>query len=154
MNVREGKLDAKGLKVAIVFSKFNAFVGDKLIDGALDAFSQLGGDEANIDLVKVPGAYEIAGIVRSLLNAGKHDAVICLGVIIQGQTPHFEYVAGNSAKAIMELASEGKTPVIYGLITASDLEQAVDRAGVKAGNKGYDAMMNAVEMANLYKVMK
>lgn len=154
MNIREGKLDAKGLKVAVVFSKFNSFVGDKLIAGARDAFAQLGGTEDNLELFKVPGAYEIAGVVRKLTVGGKFDAVICLGVIIQGQTPHFEYVAGNSAKAIMELASEGKVPVIYGLITAGDLEQAVDRAGVKVGNKGYDAMMNAVEMANLYRELK
>ncbi len=154
MKVREGKLDAKDLKIAIVYSKFNSFVGDKLIEGAREAFFQLGGADEAVELFKVPGAYEIAGVARKLIAAGKYDAVICLGVIIQGQTPHFEFVAGNSAKAIMELASEGKTPVIYGLITAGDIEQAVDRAGVKVGNKGYDAMMNAVEMANLYKEMK
>jgi len=150
MNFYEGKLSAKGLSIGIVISKFNSFIGDKLLDGANNAFVQLDGD-VDISVYKVPGSYEIAGVAKRLLQSGKFDAIICLGVIIRGQTPHFEFVAGNSAKAIMELSADGKIPVIYGIITADDLEQAIDRAGTKAGNKGYDAMMSAVEMASLYK---
>jgi 6,7-dimethyl-8-ribityllumazine synthase len=154
MKTYEGKLDAAGLKIGVILGKFNSFIGDKLVEGAKDAFYQLGGKDENIDVYRVPGAYEIAGVARKLLNAGKYDAIVCLGVIIQGETPHFDYVAGNSAKAIMELSSEGGNPVVYGIVTAGDLEQAIDRAGVKMGNKGYTSLMTAVEMANLYKDMK
>ncbi len=154
MNLFEGKLSAKGMKMAIVLSKFNSFIGDKLLEGAQNAFEQLEGDSALMDVYKVPGSYEIAGLARKLLGAGKYSAVVCLGVIIRGQTPHFEYVASNSAKAIMEMSAEGKVPVIYGLITADDMEQAIDRAGTKSGNKGYDAVLSAVEMANLYQQVK
>lgn len=154
MNLFEGKLSAKGMKMAIVLSKFNSFIGDKLLEGAQNAFEQLEGDSSLMDVYKVPGSYEIAGLARKLLGAGKYSAVVCLGVIIRGQTPHFEYVASNSAKAIMEMSAEGKVPVIYGLITADDMEQAIDRAGTKSGNKGYDAVLSAVEMANLYQQVK
>ncbi|OHD56992.1 MAG: 6,7-dimethyl-8-ribityllumazine synthase [Spirochaetes bacterium GWF1_49_6] len=154
MKTYEGKLDAAGLKIGVILGKFNSFVGDRLVEGAKDAFYQLGGKDENMDVYRVPGAYEIAGVARKLMQAGKHDALICVGVIIQGETPHFDYVAGNSAKAIMELSSEGGIPVVYGIVTAGDLEQAIDRAGVKMGNKGYTSLMTAVEMANLYKDMK
>ncbi|MGC8764780.1 MAG: 6,7-dimethyl-8-ribityllumazine synthase [Brevinematia bacterium] len=150
MSLYEGKLSAKGLKIAIVYSKFNSFVGDKLIDGAKNAFVQLNGDPDKLDIFKVPGSYEAPGVVRRLIEKGEYDAIICLGVIIRGDTPHFEYVASNSSKAIMELSAMGRVPVIYGLITADDVDQAIQRAGTKSGNKGYDAMMTAVEMANLY----
>ena len=151
MKTYEGKLDAAGLKIGVILG---TFVGDRLVEGAKDAFYQLGGKDENMDVYRVPGAYEIAGVARKLMQAGKHDALICVGVIIQGETPHFDYVAGNSAKAIMELSSEGGIPVVYGIVTAGDLEQAIDRAGVKMGNKGYTSLMTAVEMANLYKDMK
>lgn len=154
MNLFEGKLSAKGLKLAIVISKFNSFIGDKLLEGAKNAYEQLEGNPDQVDVYKVPGSYEIAGVARRLLSTGKYSAIVCLGVIIRGQTPHFEYVASNSAKAIMEMSAEGKTPVIYGLITADDMEQAIDRAGTKGGNKGYDAVMSAVEMASLYVQIK
>ncbi|OHD54398.1 MAG: 6,7-dimethyl-8-ribityllumazine synthase [Spirochaetes bacterium GWF1_51_8] len=154
MKTYEGKLNAAGLKIGVVLGKFNSFIGDKLVDGAKDAFIQLGGKDEDMDVYRVPGAYEIAGVTRKLVNSGKYDALVCLGVIIQGETPHFEYVAGNSAKAIMELSAEGGIPVIYGIVTAGGLEQAVDRAGVKMGNKGYSSLMTAVEMVNLYKDMK
>lgn len=154
MNLFEGKLSAKGLKLAIVISKFNSFIGDKLLEGAMNAFEQLEGNPDNVDVYKVPGSYEIAGAAKRLLNSGKYQAVVCLGVIIRGQTPHFEYVASNSAKAIMEMSADGKVPVIYGLITADDMEQAIDRAGTKSGNKGYDAVLSAVEMASLYQQIK
>ncbi len=150
MNLYEGKLSAKNIKIAIVYSKFNSFVGDKLIDGAKNAYLQLDGKLENLHIFKVPGSYEIPGVVRRLIEKGGYDAIICLGVIIRGDTPHFEYVASNSSKAIMELSAMGKVPVIYGLITADDVDQAIQRAGTKSGNKGYDAMMSAVEMASLY----
>ncbi|URA10514.1 6,7-dimethyl-8-ribityllumazine synthase [Thermospira aquatica] len=153
MPIYEGKLTAKGMRLALVVGKFNSFIGDKLVSGALNAFEQLEGDPNAVDIYKVPGSYEIPGVVRRLLEAKKHDAIIALGVIIRGQTPHFEYVSGNTSKALMEMASEGKIPVIFGIITADDVEQAIDRAGVKNGNKGYEAVLTAVEMANLYKQM-
>ncbi len=153
MPIYEGKLTAKGMRLALVVGKFNSFIGDKLVSGALNAFEQLEGDPATVDIYKVPGSYEIPGVVRRLLDSGKHDAIIALGVVIRGQTPHFEYVAGNTSKALMEMSSEGKIPVVFGIITADDIEQAIDRAGVKNGNKGYEAVLTAVEMSNLYKQM-
>ncbi len=154
MNFYEGKLSAREIKLAIVISKFNSFIGDRLLDGAHDAFYQLGGEEENLDVYKVPGSYEIPGMCRKLISLNKYDAIVCLGIIIRGQTPHFEYVASNSAKAIMELSSEGKIPVIYGIITADDMEQAIDRAGTKSGNRGYEAVVSAVEMVSLYSMVK
>jgi 6,7-dimethyl-8-ribityllumazine synthase len=154
MNLFEGKLSAKGLRLAVVLSKFNSFIGTKLLDGAMDAFAQLGGNPEETDVFKVPGSYEIAGVAKRLMESKKYSAIVCLGVIIRGQTPHFEYVASNSAKAIIELSAQGKIPVVYGIITVDDLEQAIDRAGAKSGNKGYDAVMTAVEMVNLYSQIK
>ncbi len=154
MNIYEGKLSAKGIRLAVILSKFNSFVGDKLLDGAVNAFSQLGGDPDSLDVYKVPGSFEISGLCRKLLNTKKYNALVCLGVIIRGQTPHFEYIASNSAKSIMELSSEGTIPVIYGLITADDIDQAMDRAGTKSGNKGYNAVLSAVEMASIYSQIK
>lgn len=153
MHLHEGKLDASGLRIGIILSKFNSFIGEKLLAGAQDAFSQLGGNEKDLHVFKVPGAYEIPGVARRLIQSGKYDALVTLGVVIQGQTPHFEYVAGNSAKAIMELSLEGSIPVIYGMVTTQNIEQAVDRAGAKMGNKGYDAVLAAVEMVSLYKTI-
>ncbi len=154
MNLFEGKLNARGIKIAVILSKFNSFIGDKLLDGAKNAYLQLDGDLNDLDIFKVPGSYEIAGVARKLMDSKKYDALVCLGVIIRGQTPHFEYVASNSSKSIMELSAEGFIPVIYGLITADDMEQAIDRAGTKSGNKGYDAIVSAVEMASLYSQIK
>jgi len=153
MPIYEGKLTARNLKLAIVVGKFNSFISDKLVAGALNAFEQLEGNPDLVDIYKVPGSYEIPGVVRRLMDAGKHDAIVALGVVIRGQTPHFEYVAGNTSKALMEMAAEGKVPVVFGIITADDMEQAIDRAGVKSGNKGYEAVMTAVEMTSLYKQM-
>lgn len=153
MPIYEGKLTAKGVRLAIVLGKFNSFIGDKLLSGALQAFEQLEGDPSSVDIYKVPGSHEIPGVVRRLIDSKKHDAVITLGVIIRGQTPHFDYVAGNTSKALMEMASEGKIPVVFGIITADDVEQAIDRAGVKHGNKGYEAVLVAMEMVSLYKQM-
>ena len=129
MKTYEGKLNAAGLKIGVVLGKFNSFIGDKLVDGAKDAFIQLGGKDEDMDVYRVPGAYEIAGVTRKLVNSGKYDALVCLGVIIQGETPHFEYVAGNSAKAIMELSAEGGIPVIYGIVTAGPRTGCRPRGG-------------------------
>lgn len=153
MKFYEGKLNAAGIKVAIILSKFNSFIGDKLLEGAINAYNQLGGNDADLSIYKVPGSFEIPGLARKLIDSKKFDSIICLGVIIRGQTPHFDYVAGNTSKAIMQLSSEGQIPIIFGIITADDLEQAIDRAGTKNGNKGYDAMVNAIEMASLYKII-
>ncbi|MGA2141760.1 MAG: 6,7-dimethyl-8-ribityllumazine synthase [Brevinematales bacterium] len=153
MNFYEGKLSAQELRIAVVIGKFNSFIGDKLLDGALNAFEQLGGDSSKLDVFKVPGSYEIPGVCTKLISQNKYNAIVCLGVIIRGQTPHFEYVASNTSKAIMELSIEGPVPVIYGLITADDMDQAIDRAGTKSGNKGYDAVLAAVEMAGLYNII-
>ena len=154
MRLLEGKLDAKGIRIAVVLSKFNSFISERLLEGAKDAFFQLNGDNEKLDVFKVPGAFEIAGAAKRLSDSGKYDAIVCLGVIIQGETPHFEYVAGNSAKVIMNLSASGQIPVIYGMVTTNDLEQAVNRAGVKMGNKGYSAVSAAVEMVNLYREIK
>lgn len=151
MNFFEGKLTAKGLRVGIVLSKFNSFIGERLLEGAVNAYVQLEGDEKDISVYKVPGSYEIAGVAKRLVNSKKFDAVICLGVIIRGQTPHFDFVASNTSKAIMELSADGAMPVIFGVVTTDDVEQAIDRAGTKSGNKGYDAMMAAAEMTSLYR---
>jgi len=151
MPIYEGKLSAKGVRLAIVISKFNSFIGDKLLSGALNAFEQLDGDTKLVDIYKVPGSYEIPGVVRRLIESNTYDAIVALGVIIRGQTPHFDYVAGNTSKALMEMAAEGRLPVVFGIITADDVEQAIDRAGVKSGNKGYEAVMIAMEMVSLYK---
>jgi 6,7-dimethyl-8-ribityllumazine synthase len=153
MNFYEGKLSAKGLRVGIVLSKFNSFIGERLLEGAANAFEQLDGADKDLSVFKVPGSYEIAGVARRLVEGGKFDAVICLGAIIRGQTPHFDFVASNTSKAIMELSASGKIPVIFGVVTTDDVEQAIDRAGTKSGNKGYDAMMSAVEMAGLYRLI-
>ena len=154
MRLLEGKLDAKGIRIAVVLSKFNSFISERLLEGAKDAFFQLNGEDDKLDVYKVPGAFEIAGAAKRLESTGKYDAIVCLGVIIRGETPHFEYVAGNSAKAIMNLSAAGQIPVIYGMVTANDLEQAVNRAGVKMGNKGYSALSAAVEMVSLYREIK
>jgi 6,7-dimethyl-8-ribityllumazine synthase len=154
MNYYEGKLSAKGIKLAVILGKFNSFIGDKLLDGAINAFSQLDGDLEKLDIYKVPGSFEIAGLCRKLMKDKNYDAIVCLGVIIRGQTPHFEYIASNSTKAIMELSMEGSIPVIYGLITADDADQAMDRAGTKSGNRGYNAVLSAVEMVSIYSQIK
>ena len=150
MKIYEGKLEAAGKKVAIVISKFNSIVSDRLLEGAMNAYYQMGGDDKDVDVYKVTGSYEIAGVAKKLMAQKKYNAIVCLGAIIRGGTPHFEYVSSNSAKAIMELSMSGEVPVIYGLITADDIEQALDRAGLKSGNKGYDAMKSAMEMVSLY----
>ncbi len=144
-------MNAAGFRFAIIASRWNEFLTARLIDGALDALERLGADEKAVELYRVPGSFEIPLLARKVAGAGKFDAVICLGTIIRGDTPHFEYVAGEATKGIAQAGMETGLPVVYGIVTADTLEQAIDRAGVKAGNKGFDAAMSAVELVNLYK---
>ncbi|MDN5348037.1 MAG: 6,7-dimethyl-8-ribityllumazine synthase [Clostridia bacterium] len=148
----EGQLNAQGLKFAIIVSRFNEFITNRLLAGALDALKRHGGNEELIDIVWVPGAFEIPVIARKLVDKG-YDAVICLGAVIRGATPHFEYVAAEVTKGIAQVGLQSGVPVIYGLITADNLEQAIERAGTKAGNKGFEAAVSAMEMANLCRAL-
>lgn len=147
----EGKLDAKGFKFAIVVSRFNDLVCNRLMEGAVDAINKCGGSEKNVAVIRVPGSFEIPAVARKAALSGKYDAVICLGAVIRGSTPHFEYIAAEVSKGVAAVSLESKAPVSFGVITADTLEQAIDRAGAKSGNKGYEAAMSAIEMANLYK---
>jgi 6,7-dimethyl-8-ribityllumazine synthase len=147
----EGMLVGKGLKFAIVASRFNEFITRKLLEGAQDALQRHEVAEVDIDIAWVPGAFEIPVVAKRLAATGKYNAVICLGAVIRGATPHFEYVAGEVTKGIAQVGLEFKMPVTYGIVTADSLEQAIERAGTKAGNRGFDAATNAIEMANLMK---
>ena len=149
--VHQGRLKAEGFRFAVVASRWNDFLTSRLVEGALDALERLGADEKSVTLYRVPGSFEIPLLARKLAASGKHDAVICLGTIIRGQTPHFEYIAGEVTKGIAQAGMETGVPVLFGIVTADTLEQAIDRAGVKAGNKGFEAAMSAVELVNLYK---
>ena len=149
----EGHLDAKGKKFAIVVSRFNNFLTDKLLEGAIDCLKRHGADEKNISIAYVPGAFEIPFIAAKLAEKKDNDAVICLGAIIRGATPHFDYISAESAKGIAKIAMDSGKPVIYGVITTDTIEQAIERAGTKAGNKGWDAAASAIEMVNLYKTL-
>jgi len=144
-------LTAHGLRFAIVVSRFNSLVTQRLLDGALDALRRHGADENAITVVYVPGSFEIPLVAKRLAQSGAFDAVICLGCIIRGDTPHFEYVASEAAKGIAQVALETSVPTIFGVVTADTLEQALERAGAKAGNRGFEAAMTAMEMANLMR---
>jgi len=147
----EGELQAEGLKFAIIVSRFNDFITSKLLDGAVDALVRHGSSEKNIDVIKVPGAFEIPLIAKIVAEKKSYDAVICLGTVIRGATPHFDYVAGEAAKGIATASMETGIPIAFGVITSDNIEQAVERAGSKSGNKGWDAAMVAIEMAQLIK---
>jgi 6,7-dimethyl-8-ribityllumazine synthase len=149
--VLEGQLAAQGLRFAIVVSRFNSLVTQRLLDGALDALRRHGADDDAITVVYVPGSFEIPLAAKRLAQSGAFDAVICLGCIIRGDTPHFEYVASEAAKGIAQVALETGVPTIFGVVTADTLEQALERAGAKAGNRGFEAAMTAMEMANLMR---
>ncbi len=146
----EGNLLAGGLKIGIVAARFNEFITGKLLEGALDAFRRHGGEEENLTLAWVPGSFEIPLTAKKMAMSGRYDAVVCLGAVIRGATAHFEMVAGEAAKGIAMAGLESGIPVIFGVLTTDSIEQAVERAGTKAGNKGFDAMVSAIEMANLY----
>lgn len=149
--VHRGKLTAENANIAIVVSRWNDFLTDKLVDGALDALASLGASEETIEIFKVPGSFELSPTAMKLAKSGKFDAIIALGVVIRGETPHFDYVAGEAAKGIGSVAMQTGMPVIFGVVTTNTLEQAINRCGVKAGNKGYEAAMAAVEMIGLYR---
>ncbi len=151
--VHEGQLNGQEFRFAIVASRWNDFISSRLVDGALDAFDRLGVDEKNVEIYKVPGAFEIPLLARKLAAAKKFAAVVCVGTIIRGQTPHFEYIAGEVARGIGEAALQTGVPVVFGVITADNMDQALERAGVKLGNKGFEAATTAVELANLYKAV-
>jgi 6,7-dimethyl-8-ribityllumazine synthase len=144
-------LNAEGFRFALVASRWNDFITARLVEGALDALDRFGVGENSVELYKVPGSFEIPLLALKLAESGKFDAVICLGTIIRGQTPHFEYIAGEVTKGIGQAGMQTGVPVVYGIVTADTLEQAIDRAGAKQGNKGFEAAMSAVELVNLYK---
>ncbi|MBW1739865.1 MAG: 6,7-dimethyl-8-ribityllumazine synthase [Deltaproteobacteria bacterium] len=148
-NVYEGKISAEGKKFAVVLSRFNDFIGDRLLSGAIDALSRHGARDEDIDIVKVPGSFEIPLMAKKMAQKAKYHAIICLGAVIRGSTPHFEYVSAEVSKGIALVGLESGVPVIFGVVTTDTLEQAIERAGTKAGNKGWAAAMAAMEMANL-----
>ncbi len=150
-NIYEGQLVGTGLKFGIVVSRFNEFITSKLLSGALDALRRHGVADDDVDVAWVPGSYEIPLVAKKLAESGRYDAVICVGAVIRGATPHFDYVAGESAKGVAYVGFQTGVPTIYGIITTETIEQAIERAGTKAGNKGSDAAVAAIEMANLYK---
>lgn len=150
----EGNLDARGLKFAIVAARFNSFIVDRLLEGALDALRRTGGDADAVTVVKVPGSWEMPVVVAELAKQKKYDAIICLGAVIRGETPHFDYVAGNAASGLAGIGPQTGVPVVFGVLTTNTVDQAVDRAGTKSGNKGFDAAMTAIEMAQLLKTLR
>jgi 6,7-dimethyl-8-ribityllumazine synthase len=149
-NVIKADLTAKGKRFAIVISRFNEFISSKLLEGCLDTLARHGADDKSQDIVWTPGAFEIPAVALKLARSKKYDAVICLGTVIRGATPHFEFVANEAAKGIAKVALDTGIPCVFGVITADNLEQAIERAGTKDGNKGRDAALSAIEMANLY----
>lgn len=149
MKTIEGKLIATGIKVGIVASRFNEFITSKLLAGAEDSFIRHGGNSDDLDVAWVPGAFEIPLIAGKMAASKKYDAIVCVGAVIRGSTPHFDMVANESVKGIAHVGMESGLPVIYGVLTTDSIEQAIERAGTKAGNKGFDAMTTAIEMVNL-----
>ena len=147
-------LSAAGLRFAVVVSRFNAFVTERLLEGALEALKQAGAGEDAVDVVGIPGAFEFPVIVRALAGTKKYDGLVCLGAVIRGDTPHFDYVAGEAARGIANASAESGIPMAFGILTTNTVEQAEDRAGGKDGNKGYEAAMTAIEMANLLRQLK
>jgi 6,7-dimethyl-8-ribityllumazine synthase len=145
----QGELTAAGLRLGIVVGRFNSFVTERLLSGATDALARAGA--GNVDVVRVPGAMEVPLAARHMAETGNYDAIICLGAVIRGDTPHFDYVCAESARGIMNVMTETGIPLAYGILTVENLEQAVDRAGLKSGNKGFEAAMVAIEMANLVR---
>lgn len=150
----KGELDGRGLRISIVVSRFNDFLTDQLVKGAVDCLERHSVSHDDIQIVHVPGAFEIPLAAKELASSGKVDAVLCLGVIIRGETPHFDYVAGQAAAGIMKVSLERKIPVIFGVVTTENLQQAIDRCGVKAGNKGWDSAMAGIEMARVLRKVR
>lgn len=153
-NVIEGHLDAKGLKFAILVTRFNSLITERLLAGALDALNRTGCKDADIEIVKAPGSWELPVVARELASQKRHDAIICLSAVIRGDTPHFDYIASEASKGLAQTSLEFGVPVSFGVLTCETLEQAIDRAGAKSGNKGFDAAMSAVEMGNLMRKLR
>ena len=149
----EAKLQAEGKKFALVVSRFNDFITDKLLGGAVDGLLRSGARDKDVEIVKVPGAFEIPLMAKKMAATGRYNAVICLGAVIRGTTPHFEYVSAEVSKGVASVGLESGIPVIFGIVTTDTIEQAIERAGTKAGNKGWDAAITAIEMANLIEVV-
>lgn len=149
----EGKIVAKGMRFGIAASRFNDFISGRLIEGAIDAITRAGGDPNEIQIVRVPGAFELPLAAKKMAKSGKYDAVICLGAVIRGATPHFEYISAEVAKGIAMVSLETEIPVSFGVLTTDTIEQSIERAGTKMGNKGWDAAMSAIEMVDLFKNM-
>jgi len=147
----EGKLNAEGIKVGIVVGRFNSFIGERLLEGALDALVRHGADDSQITVARVPGAFEIPLTAQKMAESGKYDALICLGAVIRGSTPHFDFVASEVSKGIAHVSLATGLPVAFGVLTTDTIEQAIERAGTKAGNKGFDAAMTIIETVNLFK---
>ena len=151
MRIIEGNLVAQELKVGIVVGRFNEFIVSKLVGGALDGLKRHGVQDEQIEIVYVPGAFEIPLVAKKMAKSEKYDAIICLGAVIKGSTPHFDYVCAEASKGVASVSLDTEKPVIFGILTTDTIEQAIERAGTKAGNKGYDAAVSAIEMANLLK---
>ncbi|HEY9166227.1 MAG TPA: 6,7-dimethyl-8-ribityllumazine synthase [Candidatus Kryptonia bacterium] len=147
----EGKLDGSGLKIAIIVSRFNGLITERLLNGAMDCLSRHGVADNHIEIYRCPGAFEIPPTAAKVIDLKKHDAVICLGAVIRGETPHFDYIAAESAKGVASLSLHSGIPVVYGILTTDTVEQATERAGGKSGNKGFDSALTALEMVNLFK---
>ncbi len=150
MKIIEGKLDGSDVKVGVIVSRFNSFITTKLLDGAVDAFVRHNGNKDNMTVYMVPGAFEIPMLLSKLVDK-EYDGILCLGAVIRGATPHFDFVANETAKGIAQISLKGKIPVSFGILTTDTIEQAIERAGTKMGNKGFDAMVALLEMINLYR---
>jgi len=150
----EGNLNASGLKFAIIVARFNSFITDRLLTGATDALKRSGAKAEDVEIVKVPGAWELPVTAKALVSAKRHDAIIALGAVIRGETPHFDHVANQASSGLAAVQLESATPVAFGVLTTNTVEQAIDRAGGKSGNKGYDAAMTAIEMADLMRRLR
>jgi 6,7-dimethyl-8-ribityllumazine synthase len=151
MKTYEGKLQAKGLKIGIILSRFNQFISERLLEGALDALHKLGGEEEDLSIYKVPGSFEVPGIAKKLARSKEFDGLLCLGALIRGDTPHFECLSAEVTKGLAQIAMEEGVPVSFGILTVDTIEQGIERAGTKAGNKGYDAAFALIETINLEK---
>ncbi|MFP4081695.1 MAG: 6,7-dimethyl-8-ribityllumazine synthase [Candidatus Aminicenantes bacterium] len=151
MEIYQGKLQAKGLKIGIVLSRFNQFISDRLLEGALDALHKLGAEDGDISVYKVPGSFEVPLVAKKLAQAREVDGVICLGALIRGDTPHFEFLSAEVTKGLAQISMQEGIPLSFGILTVETIEQGIERAGTKAGNKGYDAAFSVVETINLIK---
>ncbi|MDR0549674.1 MAG: 6,7-dimethyl-8-ribityllumazine synthase [Deltaproteobacteria bacterium] len=153
LKIIEGQLTAQNLKAAIIVSRFNAFITERLLEGAKDAFFRHGGDEANLTVIRAPGAFELPLVAQTALKTGHYEALVALGAVIRGQTPHFEYVAAEVTKGLAQASLNSGLPISFGVLTCDTIEQAVDRAGAKSGNKGFEAMVTALEMVGLLRLV-